>query len=212
MSNGPHPLTRAGVPPLHPGGDVIPAPRTFNNSAPKAAVSPAAFGAFNCKCPGVSPSVMSLPRRRTGAAGRRLSECRTAKSGDRCAPRRSRRANIHLGSGSTNVPNRRSGDCCAPRDRVGLTYTKWWRHSRACSDMCNERAPAPDSTKPTSRARHKTDALRLEHASCFKRREGNLLPRIPQRHTMRVFKTKARSLLLFRRVRFVRAPDPPHYK
>ena len=155
---------------------------------------------------------MSLPRRRTGAAGRRLSECRTAKSGDRCAPRRSRRANIHLGSGSTNVPNRRSGDCCAPRDRVGLTYTKWWRHSRACSDMCNERAPAPDSTKPTSRARHKTDALRLEHASCFKRREGNLLPRIPQRHTIRVVKAKGGAIRISRRVRFVRALRPTHNK
>lgn len=134
------------------------------------------------------------------------------RSGDRCAPRRSRRANIHLGSGSTNVPNRRSGDCCAPRDRVGLTYTKWWRHSRACSDMCNGRAPAPDSTKPTSRARHKTDALRLEHASCFKRRVRKLLGHIPQRRTKRVFKAKVGADRLSRRVRFVRALRAPHYK
>ena len=133
------------------------------------------------------------------------------RSGDRCAPRRSNRADIHLGSGSTNVRTEGPAIVALRADRVGLTYTKWWQHSRAFS-ACGERAPASDSTKPTSRARHKTDALRLKHASCFKRREGNLLPRIPQRHTIRVFKTKARSLLLFRRVRFVRAPDPPHYK
>lgn len=134
------------------------------------------------------------------------------RSGDRCAPRRSNRANIHLGSGSTNVRTEGPAIVALRADRVGLTYTKWWRHSRACSDMCNEHAPAPDSTKPTSRARHKTDSLRLKHASCFKRREGNLFPRIPQRHTIRVFKTKARSLRLFRRVRFVRALRAPHYK
>lgn len=139
---------------------------------------------FNCKCPGVSPSTMSFSRRRTGAAGRRLSECRT--------------------EGQAIV--------ALLADRIGLTYTKWWRHSRACSDMCNGRAPASDSTKPTSRARHKTDALRLKHASCFKRRAGNLLPCIPQRHTIRVFKTKVRSLRLSRRVRFVRALRAPHYK
>ena len=134
------------------------------------------------------------------------------RSGDRCAPRRSRRANIHLGSGSTNVPNRRSGNCCAPRDRVGLTYTKWWRHSRACSDMCNGRAPAPtrQSRRPAPATKRTLSAWNTHRVSSGERATSS---RASPKDTRYVFlKQKPRSLLLFRRVRFVRAPDPPHYK
>ncbi len=36
-----------GVPPLHPGGDVIPAPLTFYNIAPSVAALPATLGAIS---------------------------------------------------------------------------------------------------------------------------------------------------------------------
>lgn len=139
---------------------------------------------FNHKCMCACPRSRSrFSGNGTESAGLRLSECRAARSGDRCAPRRSSRRR---------------------------TPERWW-HSRAFS-VCGGRAPASDSTKPTSRARHKTDALRFKHVSCFKRRMRKLLGHIPQRRTIRVFKARAGADRLSRRVRFVRARRAPHYK